>query len=165
MRRRDDEGRKLKNQDVLLISRSFPASSSSELLPMWSRVRFGSLLVVGWGCVVLGMVLVVTMIRPETLRSMGTAELWVIVSLIALPMLTLLALRYERSVLNRAFSDGYQQAVSKGKMVKGKENEQSVRIAHAAHDRSEKANHSSLHPTTHSAPHAPAQPGSRTGAR
>jgi len=87
------------------------------------RIRHGLLLTIGSGCVILGAVLVVTMIRPQNLSSLGTAELFVIVGLIVMPALTLLSVRHDRSVLKTVVSGGYQHS-----------NPQ-VRVAHRAHDR------------------------------
>ena len=126
MRHRDDEGRSLKNHDVLSHEDACSAGESVAVVSAWMRIRRGLLLLVGCGCVMLGMVLVVTVIRPEALSTLGTAELGAIVSLVVLPIVTMLTIRYERSVLSRSMVGGY------------KESAESVRVSHAAHDRSGK---------------------------
>lgn len=126
MRHRDGEGRALKNHDVLSYEDACSAGESTAVVSVWMRIRRGLLLVVGCGCVVLGMALVVTMIRPETLSALGTAELGAIVSLVVLPIVTMLTIRYERSVLSCSKISGYNESI------------EGVRVSHAAHDRSGK---------------------------
>lgn len=128
MRHGDDEGRFLKNHDVFL--KSEPSSLS------WLQLRRGILLTVGSGCVVLGMVLVVTIIRPETLSTLNTAELGGIVSLIVFPVLTVFAIRYDRSTVSRSLARGYQEPT------------QDIRVSHTAHNRSGKVNRSKATATT-----------------
>lgn len=131
LRHGDDEGRSLENHDVLSYADASTEGRSAIDQSTWMRIRRGLLLVVGSGCVVLGMVLVITMIRPETLSTLGTAELGAIVSLVLLPIITLLAVRYERSTLSRSKRTNYREISI--------ENDERDPVSHAAHDRSDKA--------------------------
>lgn len=68
----------------------------------WSRLRRGVLLTIGVGCVALGLVLMGTLVRAETLGTLGTAQLLGIVVLIAGPALSLGALGLDRTAHERA---------------------------------------------------------------
>lgn len=100
------------------------------------------------------MMLVVTTIRPETLRSMPTAQVWGILGLVIMPALTLFSIRFERKVIGAANkanaatsarstpenTTGYPQfeSIAIDKQV----NEQRpMLVAHAAHDRSSRVVH------------------------
>jgi hypothetical protein len=119
------EGRFLNKYDSYFQS----PSDAAECLSCWARIRRGLLFTIGTGCLVLGMVLIVTMIRPETLSSLGTAELAAMVSLIAMPALTMLSIRHDRNVLKSLALLSYQQAST------------SSRVAHRAHDRGSRVVH------------------------
>ncbi|MGV6815595.1 MAG: hypothetical protein ACWA5W_11405 [Phycisphaerales bacterium] len=67
----------------------------------WSRFRRGVLVCIGSGCVVLGLTLMVTLVRPETLMTLSTAQLGGIIGFVVLPGLTMLAIRYDRAVVKR----------------------------------------------------------------
>ena len=77
-----------------------------------SRIRCGLLVAIGSGCLTLGLVLVVTVIRPETLGTLSTAELAAIVGLITLPALTMLSLKFDRSVVKALKHADYIRSTS-----------------------------------------------------
>ncbi len=79
-------------------------------LPIWARLRRGLLVTIGCGCFILGAVLIVTMIRPETLQTLGTLELAAIVGFVVMPALTMICIRYDRLVVKRVQSIGCEQA-------------------------------------------------------
>jgi hypothetical protein len=93
----------------------------------WARFRHALLYTIGFGCVLLGIVLTITVVRLETLQSQSTTELSAIVGLFALPALTLLSTRLNRSTLKSLPATDYQQ----------KETDLATdgRIAHQAHSR------------------------------
>lgn len=119
------EGRFLNNHDPYDQMVSNAADKDS----IWARIRRGLLTAIGCGCLILGVVLVITMVRPETLQSLGTAELSTIVGLIAMPVLTMLSLKYDQTVVKSATSVIYQQSKTQ------------TRVAHSAHDRGSRAAH------------------------
>ena len=65
------------------------------------RFRRGLLITIGSGCLILGAMLTVTMIRPETLQTMGTLELGAIVGFVVMPVLTMFSIRYDRVIAKR----------------------------------------------------------------
>jgi len=93
----------------------------------WVRFRHALLYIIGFGCLLLGLVLTITVVRLETLQSRPTAELSAIVGLIALPMLTLLSIRLNISMIKQAVSKDYAPSYSEGLA--------DSRIAHHAHNR------------------------------
>lgn len=102
---RDARGRSVNNFDV---SNTMEHPSAGDL-PIWARLRRGLLVTIGCGCLILGAVLIVTMVRPETLQSLGTLELAAIVGFVVMPALTLLSIRYDRLVVRRVKATGCEQ--------------------------------------------------------
>jgi hypothetical protein len=92
-----------------------------------SRIRRGLLVAIGSGCLVLGLVLVVTVIRPETLGTLSTAELAAIVGLITLPALTMLSLKFDRSVVKALRHANCRQSVLESQSLPAR--------SHSAHTR------------------------------
>lgn len=104
---RDARGRTVNNVDV---SNTMDYPSAGDL-PIWARLRRGLLVTIGCGCLILGAVLIVTMIRPETLQSLGTLELAAIVGFVVMPAFTMLCIRYDRLVVKRVKTTGCDQVV------------------------------------------------------
>lgn len=103
----------------------------------WSRVRRGVLTAIGVGCFVLGMVLIATLIRPDTLQQLSTLELCAMVGLITLPALTLLSIRYDRKTVRYRASRGYQSDATRAQLIGdpiGRTNH-ATQITHEAHKR------------------------------
>ena len=98
-------------------------------LSAWTRVKRGLLVAIGCGCVVLGCVLVVTMVRPEMLQTTSTLELGVIVGLVGLPSLTIVSIWFDRSVVSRARTAGCAQNYTNNDSVVH------ALVAHGAHSR------------------------------
>tara|TARA_R110002072_G_scaffold42064_5_gene117626 strand:+ start:73255 stop:73722 length:468 start_codon:yes stop_codon:yes gene_type:complete len=78
----------------------------------WSRIRRGLLVSIGFGSLLLGAVLVVTTVSPETLQTMSTIELAGILGLVCMPVLTMLSIAHDRTVVKRAASSVYKSVVS-----------------------------------------------------
>lgn len=113
------EGRSLENHDLYARVPNPPAGGVS----LWTRIRRGLLVTIGAGCLVLGVVLMIVMVRPETLGTLGTAELFAIVALLVMPALTLLSLKYDQAVVKSTQRSSYQQLQSPSS------------VAHASHSR------------------------------
>ncbi|PCI08318.1 hypothetical protein COB72_08560 [bacterium] len=95
----------------------------------WARIRRGLLISIGCGCLMLGFVLSVTIIRSQTLQTMGTAELFAVVGFIVLPGFTFASIRFNRSTPKPVQATGCQQPLAQ------------TRIAHHAHNRSLRSVH------------------------
>lgn len=91
----------------------------------------GLLTLIGGGCLALGMWLLATIVRPETLGVLSTAQLLGVVVLLVSPVLTLAATRYDLFVLKTIEASVYEDDAQLS--------EQRMRLAtHNAHDRSER---------------------------
>ncbi len=99
----------------------------------WPLLRRAVLGVIGAGCVALGMALTITLVRPETLGMLGTAQLVGIVVLLTTPGLTMLAMRYDRrTLLRRRLATELGSACE----APGAQSPLRARVAaHGAHDR------------------------------
>lgn len=115
----------LNNDDPFLEKVGSPADKLSRR----ARIRRGLLVFIGGSCMVLGIVLMITMVRPETLGSLRTAELWAIVGLIVMPAFTMLCVRYDLAIVKTAKPASYQQISTPS------------RVAHTAHDRGSRSAH------------------------
>ncbi len=78
----------------------------------WSRIRRGLLVSIGFGSLLLGAVLMVTAVSPETLQTMSTIELAGILGLVCMPVLTMLSIAHDRTVVKRAAPSVYNTDVS-----------------------------------------------------
>lgn len=125
------EGRILKEHDQALDIVAQRTGGYSH----WGRVRRGVLFSIGSGCFILGMVLIATLVRPDTLQKLGTLELAVIVGFITLPALTLVSIRNDRKTVRSFTSSSYPEVVC----VESVAPDQITRVAHVAHDRGSRA--------------------------
>jgi len=100
------EGRFLKEHDPF-FNNAHQRSGDEPGRSRWSRVRRGLLVSIGFGSLLLGAVLVVTTVSPETLQTMSTIELAGILGLVCMPVLTMLSLAHDRSVVRRASPSVY----------------------------------------------------------
>gem|GEM_PF-3166008 len=101
----------------------------------WARVRRGVLFSIGSGCFILGMVLIATLVRPDTLQKLGTLELAVIVGFITLPALTLVSICNDRKTVRSFTTSSYPEFVCSDSLA----TDQVTRIAHVAHERGSRA--------------------------
>lgn len=103
-------------------------------LSPWQWARRGLLTLIGAGCLALGSWLLMTIVRPETLGTLSTAQLLGVVVLIVSPVMTLAAIRYDLFVLKTIGTSVYGvHEKPPGEVC----SEQRVCLAaHEAHDRS-----------------------------
>ncbi len=120
-----EQGMSLRIHEVFETEQSKMDSNEDAGELLWAQFRRGLLICIGCGCVLLGLTMMVTLVRPEMLMKLSTVELASIVGFVVFPAATLFAVRYDRSVVRRlrvALDDSGVQ-------------DESDRITHLAHER------------------------------
>ncbi len=129
------------NQKTTLSAIPVSTARAGEEACAWARVRRGLLISIGSGSLILSMTLIATIVRPEKLQTLGTAELMMVLGFLTLPVITLMCIRYDRSIVRSVMKTGCVDLPQCESICEpvceslASVSTASLRIAHEAHDR------------------------------